>query len=968
MNFTRLEDLFVSEGSPQPTGSNRPFLMDDPDNVWFVQDGVLDLFIVPALAEGLGSRRHFLRAHRGQIVFGVAGGDGRQEVSFQGVGGNNSNVYRLHRRRLQEVTSAESSAILISEALDVWIRSVYDQVASGVLPAGCLQLKLDETYELASGDTARSVDCVIWVSHVKGHSRLAGLEKLEVSTDSGIIPLTPTVWLEATEQVVVTTTDTGTQLRSGVLWPALPEFELRIRRWAALAVQEAVVQDSELLKARGQSALSTLQDAIGQLAQPLVLRANKTSTSHKPAYPLAGAFQLVSQALGVTTHTPVASASKDGRKDGLERLARSARLRVRRVMLTGEWWRQDNGPILAHLKEDNQPVALLSPSADAYVLADPLEGTCKAVTADLAESLHPIAYTFYRPFPETPLTAWNVLRFALHGTRDDQRMILLLSVVTGLLGIAMPLATGLVIDTVIPSDYLSQLWFVTLGLLVISFASIIFEVTRGIALLRVEAKSDVVVQGAVWDRLLSLPATFFRSYTAGDLAMRANGINAIQQIMSGAVITSVLGGIFSIFNFALLFYYSNRLAAVASLLVVLNIGITLLASWQGLRLQRPLCELEGKISGQVLQFITGISKLRVACAETQAFAVWAKGFSRQKAIDLRMQTLGNGMTVLNHSYPVVTSMCLFGVVAFWSEPGLTTGKFLAFSAAFMSFLYAGLSASEALISVLHTIPIYERARPILQALPETGELRADPGELRGSIEFNHVSFRYKSDGPKVLNDISLQIAPGEFVAIVGPSGSGKSTLLRLLLGFEQPESGAIRYDGLDLAGLDVQAVRRQIGVVLQNGKLMPGDIFENIIGSGSFTLDDAWEAARKAGLEDDIQQMPMGMHTVLGETAGTLSGGQRQRLMIARAIVAKPRILLFDEATSALDNRTQTMVTQNLKQMQATRLVIAHRLSTIMNADRILVIKQGRVVQVGTYEALVKQEGAFAELAQRQLT
>jgi len=272
-----------------------------------------------------------------------------------------------------------------------------------------------------------------------------------------------------------------------------------------------------------------------------------------------------------------------------------------------------------------------------------------------------------------------------------------------------------------------------------------------------------------------------------------------------------------------------------------------------------------------------------------------------------------------------------------------------------------------LISVLHMLPIYERARPILQTLPEVTALKSAPGDLRGRIEFNQVSFRYQLDAQPALQRVSFQVEPGECVAVVGPSGSGKSTMLRLLLGFEKPESGTIRYDGLDLAGLDTQLVRRQIGVVLQHGKVMPGDLFENIVGSAAFTLDEAWEAARKAGLEPDIQEMPMGMHTVIGEGGETLSGGQRQRLMIARALVGKPRILFFDEATSALDNRTQAIVNRSLEQLMATRIVIAHRLSTVMNADRILVLQQGELVQAGSYQELMSQPGPFLDLARHQM-
>jgi ATP-binding cassette subfamily C protein len=190
----------------------------------------------------------------------------------------------------------------------------------------------------------------------------------------------------------------------------------------------------------------------------------------------------------------------------------------------------------------------------------------------------------------------------------------------------------------------------------------------------------------------------------------------------------------------------------------------------------------------------------------------------------------------------------------------------------------------------------------------------------------------------------------------------------LLLGFDQPESGAVYYDEMDLAGLDVRSVRQQIGVVLQNGKLIPGSLFTNIVGSAQHTLDDAMQAARMAGMEEDLKAMPMGLHTMVAEGASTFSGGQRQRLMIARALVKKPRLLIFDEATSALDNRTQALVSQSIQALNATRIVIAHRLSTIRHADRIVVLENGGISECGTYEELMSINGRFAELAKRQLT
>jgi ABC-type bacteriocin/lantibiotic exporter with double-glycine peptidase domain len=328
------------------------------------------------------------------------------------------------------------------------------------------------------------------------------------------------------------------------------------------------------------------------------------------------------------------------------------------------------------------------------------------------------------------------------------------------------------------------------------------------------------------------------------------------------------------------------------------------------------------------------------------------------------------LVVFTSSFPLLSIAAIFYVNSALGDSkfgSLTTGQFLAFYTAFFGFLNAGLELSSSVVSVLGIVPLFERAKPILATLPEVSSAKAYPGELTGAVEVSHVFFRYRQDLPLVLNDLSVKVRAGEFVALVGASGSGKSTLVRLLLGFEQPESGAIHFDGQDLAGLDLPAVRRQIGVVLQNGKLQTGDIFQNIIGALPLTIDDAWEAARQAGLDQDIQAMPMGMYTVLSEGGGGLSGGQRQRLMIARAIVAKPRMLLFDEATSALDNQTQAIVSRSLEALKATRIVIAHRLSTIVNADRIYVVDGGSVAEEGTYQVLLQKDGLFAKLAKRQL-
>jgi ABC-type bacteriocin/lantibiotic exporter with double-glycine peptidase domain len=444
----------------------------------------------------------------------------------------------------------------------------------------------------------------------------------------------------------------------------------------------------------------------------------------------------------------------------------------------------------------------------------------------------------------------------------------------------------------------------------------------------------------------------------------------MRQLISTQAMSTILTAVFSVFQVALLFYYSIQLAIVGIVLTLISLVVPILCLVLQLKYQRPLYDLVGKIQAFNLQVINGIAKLRISAAEKRMFHRWAGMFSRQKELSYKSGVVGNVLSVSVSSLALAGTFVMFSWSFFSTDKTLhamSPGHFMAFITAFTSVLGSAFSTLTTMFPMMQVKPIYERTKPILEALPEVKQTAAYPGELSGHIELSQVSFRYSPSGPIIIKNFSLEIMPREFVALVGPSGSGKSTLLRLLLGFDQPESGAILYDGQDLTKLDVKAVRRQIGVVLQNGLLFSGSIFENIVGSSPLTLNEAWEAARMAQLEDDIKNMPMGINTVIGEGGSGLSGGQRQRLLIARALVRHPRILFFDEATSALDNERQELVSESIEKLEAARLVLAHRLSTIKNAHKICVIVEGELVELGNYDELMAKQGVFYDLAKRQI-
>lgn len=576
---------------------------------------------------------------------------------------------------------------------------------------------------------------------------------------------------------------------------------------------------------------------------------------------------------------------------------------------------------------------------------------------------------FYKPFPDKKLTTKDLFLYAFEGGWKYDLMVIALSgALGGILSVIFPIITGALFNSVIPSADRNGLIYAGILLFVCICSGLIFQITKVFTMLRIETKMDSSLQSAVWDRLINLPTDFFKKYSSGDLTQRANGVGEIRRAVSGGTITSVLAVFFSVFNLILLFFYNSKLAWIAVFLAVILIAITLILGYKSTAYLRKTVEFEGKISGKLAQIINGIAKFRVSHSEEKAFALWAEDFAKKRKFQYKTDNIFSYINVLNIIFPLIVSAILFFFVSIGGIEKMPVGNFIAFIASYSAFLTALLELSRNVLRSLTIIPLYERALPILETIPERDETKSDPGVLEGNIDFNRVTFRYSSDMPAVIKNITLKIKSGQFVAIVGPSGSGKSTFMRLILGFEKAESGSIAFDGQDISTIDLKEVRKQTGCVLQNGKLTADDIFSNIVGSSSdLTLDDAWNAAEMAGLADDIREMPMGMHTIISEGGGTLSGGQRQRLLIARSIVKKPKILLFDEATSALDNKTQSIISQSIEKLNCTRVVIAHRLSTIINADKIFVLVNGALVEEGTYEELIAQNGFFTELAKRQI-
>ena len=649
----------------------------------------------------------------------------------------------------------------------------------------------------------------------------------------------------------------------------------------------------------------------------------------------------------------------------LEYIFRPHGIMRRNVKLTKGWYKDAIGPMLATSTEDGNLLALIPSEINGYSYIEPGTGKKIKITKKNEHLIGDEAIAFYLPFP---LKKLGVLDLVSYMTKilsvSDYVVLLLITLVVTLLGTLIPYFQNILMGDVIASGSIKALIGIAIVLVCSSISTLILGSARSLALARINTKMSICVEAATMMRVLSLPADFFKDYSSGELLKRIGCMNVLCGMIINTVLQTGLASIFSLIYITQIFEYAKGLVEASLIVILTTLVFTVVTSLMQMNISRHQMQLSSKESGMSYALISGIQKIRITGAEKRAFARWGKLYAKvakytydppafiklNSVISLAITLTG---TLVMYYMAIKTQVSVSNYYAFTTAYGMVSG-------AFMSL--AGIAIGFATIE-----PTLEMIKPVMEAEPEIAEGKEMVTKIRGGIEFSHVSFRYNEKMPLVVDDLSLKIKPGQYVAIVGKTGCGKSTLVRLMLGFEKPQKGAIYYDGKDMAELDLKSLRQKIGVVLQNGKLFEGDVFTNItISAPLATMDDAWEAAELAGFADDIKNMPMGMFTYLAEGGGGISGGQKQRLMIARAIAPKPKLLIMDEATSALDNITQKKVSESLDTLKCTRLVIAHRLSTIKHCDRVIVVDGGKIIEDGTYDELIAQNGYFAELVSRQ--
>lgn len=648
----------------------------------------------------------------------------------------------------------------------------------------------------------------------------------------------------------------------------------------------------------------------------------------------------------------------------LEYLLRPSGVMRRVVNLDGDWYRDAVGAFLGTLKTGGV-VALLPHGLSGYAFFDHQSGKALRLNRQTALLLETEAICFYKPLPLKKLGVRDLLLYiAQILSPADYAMVCIATLAVTLIGLLGPKLNSIIFTNVIESGDMRLFLAVTVMLAATGIAGLLADTVKTILQERLQTKTGTAVQAAAMMRVLSLPAEFFKDYSAGNLSSRTQSINSLCVMLSSAILTTGLTSVFSLVYITQIFAYAPALAVPAITITLVTVLFTLLSTWAQMKRSKQTMELSARESGLIYSFINGVQKLKLSGAEKRAFSQWAALYRQKASLTYDPPVFIKLNAVLSTGISLVGAMVLYYTAV---HSGVSVADYFAFNAAYGMVSGAFLSLSGIALTAANIRPVAEMVKPILETVPEIDASKKVLTRISGGIELNNVSFRYAEGMPLIVDNLSLKIRPGQYVALVGKTGCGKSTLMRLLLGFETPLKGAIYYDGKDLSTVDLKSLRRRIGVVMQNGKLFSGDIFSNItISAPWLTMDEAWEAAELSGIADDIRDMPMGMNTMISEGSGGVSGGQRQRLMIARAVASKPRILMFDEATSALDNLTQKTVADSLAKLKCTRIVIAHRLSTIKECDRIIVLDAGRVIEDGSYDELIQKDGYFAELVARQ--
>jgi len=957
---------------------NTRHLLIETEMIWLVGSPGGDVFaweydneqFIPYYLQDMGP---------GDLIFGSTPEMKFKAQTFFFISSKPSILYKIPLKQFRDCLNHHQEVnIWFADKLEKWAGRLLSFFATSAIPSSVSEFALNDPTDLEPGQMARLQTPLTpekklrlsWVECISGSIKVAGNSTLVLNGPSSFFyPLSFFLWIEAEEKAKVIAYPTMDVLSKDKLWKSLAQFHQALFHFFEIEKEKELTQANERTEKKRINEAATDKESIFTLGS--LLEKKLAYAPLQEGDSLFKACDLIGQVLKVKMIAP--SHKLPTFDEQVQEIATLSGLYQRRISLKGEWWKVADFPLLAFYGADKKPVALINNSPTEFEFIDPQTLHREKVTAVNASHFDTTAYIFHIPFMEEKITFFKLMRFTFKDFFKESYILLIIAFFTGMINLYLPFAMKTLFESLTATANINLLMQLTIGLVLSAICLGFFTISKNFALQRLHGLSNNRLLLGLWGRVLNLPPSYFRKKSAGELLGEFNSIAAVTSTINEVLPAAVFSFIYTFLYFIQMLIFSLSLSFVVLFAIFVPLIIYAACISGMLNLFKTITDLSSNIQGFVIQLIGGLSKIRVAGAESRFFKIWSHLFSEKKRLYLRYQKLQSITQITHILFPLIATITIYAfTIAFFKKQKLggtetlTTGDFVGFAAAFALFTSSALDVLDTIYSGLRIRPFWQSAQTLREQPLEKSLEKERAPPLKGKVVIDHASFRYNPEDDLTLQGVKIEAHAGEMIGIIGPSGSGKSTLVRLLLGFEIPESGAIYYDDKSLEDLDPRSIRSQIGTVLQNATLIAGSIYDNIVGSATYSEDAIEKAIRFSGFEDDLAALPMGLNTIIPMGGGSFSGGQKQRLLLARALVFSPKILILDEATSALDNKTQEFVTKHLNTLRVTRIVIAHRLSTIQNADRIYVIEKGQVVQVGTFKELSEQEGLFSSMLKRQ--
>ena len=976
-SFPSALEKVIAQATHVNVAANTRHLLTEPDMVWIVGAVPGDVYaweyenpdFIPFFLQELGP---------GDLIFGSSAEMLAHCESFVFISARPSILYKIPLDTFRDFLSADQETTLaIADKLEKWVGKILSLFTSSSELSDVFEFPISGAYDLEPGEKARLQLTIgperkhrlAWIECISGTIEIEGHPSLSITESPLLYPFSFFLWIEAHEEARIRSYTTLEVLDKSELWDGLLDFHHKLFGFFKMQQEEDSRHSQE--RREKNRILETTSDKESMLTLGSLLEKQLAYAPMQEGDVLFKACDLIGQVLQVKMRpSPRIFPTVDQQ---VQEIAILSGLFQRKISLKGAWWETADQPLLGFYGESKKPVALINVSRTEYEFLDPETLEREKITSKNATQFHPSAFVFHVPFMGEKITFLKLMQFAYKEALKESYIFPILAILTGVINLYLPFAMKALFDSLTVTANITLLMQLTIGLVMSAIGLGFFTISKNYALQRFNGLSKNKLEMGLWGRILNFPVSFFRKRSAGELIGEFQAIIAVHSTLNDYLIVSLFAGIYTVLYFFQMITFSTGLALFGLMAILLPFAIFIVCGALEINLYKKITNMSGTIQGFVIQLISGLGKIRVAGAESRFFKIWSRLFSEKKRLSLRLQKLQTVTSLTRILFPLIATVSLYAAAILLFQKHklgtiqkITTGEFVGFAAAYALFIGSALELLNTGFAGLKIRPLWECAKTLREQPVEASLDKERAHPLRGKVVLDHVSYRYNPEEEMTLKDIVIEALPGEMIGIIGPSGAGKSTLVRLLLGFERPESGAVYFDDKSLDDFDPRSIRSQIGTVLQNAALIAGSIYDNIVGSGTYSHEALEKAIHFSGFEDDLRQLPMGLNTIIPMGGGSFSGGQRQRLLLARALISSPKILILDEATSALDNKTQDIVTNHLNRLRVTRIVIAHRLSTIQNADRIYVLEQGQVVQVGTFQELAQQEGLFLHMLKRQ--